>query len=204
MEPDQILDSDFNQLIQEQHFQMEGIEWEGKPMYKFSIALLESGGYFDVMAGPSGLIGFLLGGIAVAGFVFYNKGSWVGVALSIVVGTGIIIFPDIVKNIRRKNTRYAFTKNRLFFKLWWWGKESVHYIDLADIGKISYQEYEDKSGTIHFMSNKAFDFYTYDFLTGRRRDYPSFEMVPNVIELRDKLEKFRLERIANLAAGNTD
>lgn len=201
MEPEKILDKGFGQQIQEYLFEKEEIEWQGSPNPKFSITLLEQEGYYDVMTGPSSILGYILGGMAVGGYLFYTHDNWVGFVLTMLIGLAIIASPDILKNIRKKKTRYAFTKNRVFFKLWRWGKESVHIIDLADIVKITWQEYEDKSGVIHFFPNKSLDFYTYDFVTSRRRDYPTFEMVPNVIELTNQIENFRKERIREKQAN---
>jgi|GEM_PF-2772638 len=195
MQTDDILDDDFSQLIQEYLMEKEGIVWRGKPQSQFTVTLLEFDGYFDVMTGPSSVIGYVFGGMAIGGYYFYTKANWTGFVLTMLIGIAIILFPDVIKNIRKKNTRYAFTKNRIFFKLWRWGKRSIHFIDLADIEKISYQEYKDKSGVVHFMSGKPFGFHTYDFLTGRKRDYPTFEMVPNVIELTERLEELRKERV---------
>lgn len=199
MKPEIILDEGWGQQIQDYLSEKEGIEWEGSPNPKFSITLLESEGYYDVRTGPTSTLGFILGGMAIGGYLFYTHENWMGFILTMLIGLGLIASPDIVKHIRKKKTRYAFTKNRVFFKLWRWGKERVHIIDLADIVKITWQEYEDKSGTAHFFTNKPPGFYTYDFVTGRRRDYPTFEMVPDVIELTSRLESLRKERIKHKA-----
>jgi hypothetical protein len=85
----------------------------------------------------------------------------------------------------------------VFFQLWKRGKTSIHVIDLADVVRLDCNSYNDKRGTIHFMLNKKADFYTYDFVSGKRRFYPSFEMIPDALEVRDQIEKFRRERIRN-------
>jgi len=51
------------------------------------------------------------------------------------------------------------------------------------------------------MTEKDPGFYTQDFKTGRRRDYPSFEMVPDVVALAERLEGLRRERVRGMHAG---
>ena len=85
-------------------------------------------------------------------------------------------------------------KKVFFFKLWSWGITRIYFIDFADIIEIKYVEYEDKRGVIHFFSDKQFYFQTHDFVTGKERFHPTFEMVGGVIELRDKLEEYRRRR----------
>lgn len=195
MESDQILDHDFNRLIEPYLLEKEGVEWAGKPRAEFSVTLLELDGDYNVFTGAMSLFGLILGGMTIGGYIFYTTSNWTGFALTMLTGVGLILLPDIIKHIRKKNTRYAVTKNRIFFNLWRWGKKSIYIVDFSDLVKITWQEYEDKSGVIHFMTKDDPGFYTYDFLTGRRRDYPTFEMQPDVVELWNKLERLRMERI---------
>ena len=195
MEPEQILDHDFNQQIQGYLLEKEGIEWAGKPRPERTITLLELDSDYNVFTGAMSVLGLIFGGMAIGGYLFYTAANWTGFALTMLAGPCLILLPDILKHIRKKNTSYAVTKNRVFFNLWRWGKKSVHIIDLADVVKITWQEYEDKSGVIHFMTKGDPGFYTYDFLSGRRRDYPTFEMIPDSVALAERLEGLRRERI---------
>ena len=195
MNKEGILDDDFNSQIQAYLLEQEGIEWEGKPKPKFSITLFELGGHYDVMTGPTSIFGLLFAGTLIGCYKFCSDGNWLAFFLTLITGLTVILIPDIIKNERKKNTKYAFTKNRVFFQLWRWGKKSFHFIDLADVGQINYQEFKDKSGVIHFLPKKPFDFFTYDFVSGDRRFYPTFEMVPDVIELQQRLEGLRKDRI---------
>lgn len=195
MKTESILDKDFNTDFQQFLFDQEPVLWEGSPNRNFSITLLELGGYYDVAMGPTSILGFVLAGIAYGVYTFYSQGKILESILVIILGIGLIILPDILKWIRKKNTKYAFTENRIFFKLWRWGDESVHILDFNDIGKITYEEYKDKSGIIYFLPKKPLDFHTHDFETGGRRFYPTFELVSNAIELRNTLENIRKENI---------
>ena len=202
MNPDSILDKNFESQVQQRLMEKEGIEWEGNPKPKFSITLLEMGGHHDVMTGPTSILGFLLVGTFLACYLLFSNGYRIVFFLTLIAGIMSILLPDIIKNQRKKNTKYAFTKNRVFFQLWRWGKKSIHFIDLADVAQINYEEYDDKSGVIHFLPKNPFDFHTHDFISGTKRFYPTFEMVPNVVELQKRLEALRRERIIGIKEKN--
>ena len=194
MKPDNILDKNFSALIQTYQMEKEGVEWMGRPKPDFKVFMLEYGGDYNVFSGPSSLLGIILGFMAAGGYMCYMQQNWTGFAIVMLIGLMAIIFPDVVMYIRRKKTRYVVTPNRVFFNLWWWGKESTHEIDLADVVKITWQEYKNKRGTIHFMTANYPGFNTYDFQISRRRDYPTFEMVDDAVALAEKLEALRQER----------
>ena len=116
--------------------------------------------------------------------------------LSVLIGTACIFLPDFIKHKRKLNTKYAFTENRIFFKLWWWGKESIHFINYENIGSIILSELDDKSGRLIFTpKNTVFDFDTHDFGTGSKHSYPTFEMISNVAELHSQLETIRKQKL---------
>ena len=137
MKTERILDKDFNTDFQHYLLKQEKILWEGNPRKNFSITLLELGGYYDVAMGPTSILGFILAGTAYGFYTFFSQGKLFESILMLILGIGIIILPDIPKWIRKRNTKYAFTQNRIFFKLWRWGVESVHVVDFDDIGKIT-------------------------------------------------------------------
>jgi hypothetical protein len=199
MEEKNILDSDMLSSFQKNLLEGEEIEWQGVPKPKFSIVFLEGTSGFDgvIVFGSIKLIGWILGLIMLIGIGFLLNGRTIGFFIALFFAILMFFSPDIVKNKRKKATKYAFTKNRVFFQLWKRGKTSIHVIDLADVVRLDCNSYNDKRGTIHFMLNKKADFYTYDFVSGKRRFYPSFEMIPDALEVRDQIEKFRRERIRN-------
>jgi len=202
MKSTNILAKNFSHEVQKYLQENEEVEWEGQPKPKFSISLLEMGGHHDVLTGPTSILGFIVGGMLVAGYLFYLNNNWIALAATIIVGIIIIVFPDIIKNERKKNTQYVVTNNRVFFQLWRWGKKSMHVIDLADVGQITYEADKDQSGVVHFLPRKSFDFFTHDFVSGKQRFYPTFEMIPDVIELQKKLEALRKDRLRRTIIGN--
>jgi hypothetical protein len=195
MDKKEQLSNDFNRQIKLSLEENETIIWKGCPKPEFRITLLELGTYFDVATGATSILTILVFGMLFGVYKFYTAGNLVGIALTLIVGLSITLAPDLLKNKRKRNTKYAFSNRRVYFQLWRWGKTSFHSIELSDVAKITYQEYKDKSGVIHFLPKKPFDFYTYDFLTGGRRFYPSFEMVKDVIDLQNQLEQIRKENL---------
>lgn len=179
MKSDKILDKDFAESIQEYFFEKEEIEWEGVPNPGFSITFFE----FEGMVLP-----FIFTVSLFFCTYFYLEGNFLGFCLAIIICVSTLIIPEIFKYHRRINTKYAFTKNRVFFQLWRRGKSSVHIVDLADIEKVTYVAYEDKDGILYFFLKAKPDFFTYDFDKIERRHHPTFEMIPNVIEVHKTLE----------------
>ena len=202
MKSTNILENNFRDQIQKNLREQEAIEWMGKPKPKFTISLLEMDGHHDVLTGPTSILGFIVGGMLIPAYFFYIDNNWIALAATIIIELLIIVLPDIIKNKRKKHTKYAFTNNRVFFQLWKWGKTSIHHIDLADVGQISYEVNKDKAGVIHFLPRKSFDFFTHDFISGKKRFYPTFELVPEVIELQKKLEILRKDRLRRKIVGN--
>jgi hypothetical protein len=189
------LDNAFLDEIQKTFSTDETLKWSGNPNPKFSFTLLEFGGHFDALTGLTSILGFMLGGILFGSYTFYKAENWVGLVLTLIIGLISLFIPDILKHKRKQNTKYAFTNKRVYFQLWRWGKTNLHSIDLKDITQITVEEYKDKSGILHFLPKKPFDFYTYDFVSGEKRFYPTFEMVADVRDLHGEMESFRLLRL---------
>lgn len=187
------LHKDFKNHIERHLAKDEEILWIGIPKQNFSVTILEVDDDYDGLTSLKGLFGITLLGIGYFCVSFYNSDNWIGLFLTIILGLVIIAIPDIIKNIRKKNTKYAFSKTKVFFQLWRWGRISFQVIDLAQVGKITYEEFDNKSGVIHFLPREPFDFYTYDFIAGGRRFYPTFELVSDVIELQKRLDTLRKE-----------
>lgn len=197
MHPDEILDNELFQGFQQYLFDKEKILWEGEPNLKFNIVFWDKVKNDGTRSNPLHTKLIYLSAwtmIFLISKIFFNSGRGDNI-LAIVIGLAFIIVLDVLKYLRKKNTRYAVTCNRVFFQLWRWGKKSIHFVDFADIGKITYQEYNEKTGIIHFLPKKPIGFCTYDFETSERRFYPTFELVPNVIELHKQLEELWMERI---------
>lgn len=183
--------------IQQYLSKNEKIIWQGKPKPKFSFTLLELGGHYDAMTGMTSVLGLVLGGMVCGCFVFYNSENWIAFVLTLLIGFATILIPDLLKNKRKKNTAYFVTNKRVYFQLWRWGKISIHSIDFQDIARIVVEEYQDKSGILHFLPKKPFGFSTHDFVSGEKRHYPTFEMVQDVKNLQEQLEELRRRILTN-------
>lgn len=181
-----------DQLQKDDHFPQKGLLWEGRPMSKFTVTFLETASNFDVMPGSASILGFTFVVIALFSLAFYANEKWLMLVLTLSIGVLLLSIPDIVKYIRKSHTRYAFSKDKVYFRLWRWGKVRTHVIDLAEVGKITYEAYKNKSGVLHFLPVEQCNFYTYDFYSGKKRFYPTFELVPDVVALQKQLEDLRL------------
>ncbi|MEZ4886381.1 MAG: hypothetical protein R3E32_16720 [Chitinophagales bacterium] len=177
-------------------WETEKMEWRSSPIFKFGFTIFADDGKTHYEPGLQSFLGLISAIAVVLIYMFYMTANWLGFGLAIFITTIATTLPDIFKYIRKKNTEYAFNKNGVFFKLWGLGGTNIHFIDFADIDQITYVEYKEKRGVIYFMSNKDFYFRTYDFATGKERFHPTFEMIEDVIEMRNRLEVYRREKIA--------
>ena len=203
MIPDEILDSEFSENFQEYLFEKEGIIWEGNPNLELSKQSVDEEFYprnGQIQISPITFFLIFVGQMLFIVISTITQSELAGIS-GVIAGFAILKIRPQIRRLRQKNTRYAFTRNRVFFQLWRWGKRSVHFVDFADVAQITYQEYYDKSGTIHFLPKKSFNFYTYDFENGEKRFYPTFEKIPDVLELHKKLEAVWMERINSKLAG---
>jgi hypothetical protein len=168
----------------------EEIIWEGKPIQKFEFVPLNFS-YYDVATGPTNIFFISLAITIFFTIRFYKEGNWLSLLITMIIGGAIFLGPDILKHLRRKRTEYLLTNKRAFFKLWRYGKYSIHDIELKEVGKFHTVEFSDKTGSLHFMSNSPFNFRTHDFITGGMRHYPTFENIQNVVSLSEKLDKLK-------------
>jgi len=191
---EKVLDQDLKKELQE-CLTEEAIIWEGNPSPNFSITWLESDGTFDAGLGFSNIFAIVLGAIVSLSAVSYNYGSWIGLILTSLIGIAILLAPEIANYKRKRNTKYAFTKNGVFFYLWHWKEKSTHFVDFLDIDRITYEEDADKNGVVYFLPKKAFDFHTRNLDSGSKRMYLTFEAIPNVVDLKKRLEELRRARV---------
>ena len=157
------------------------IIWKGQPRYKARVAIIE------IFGGGWGIFAMLLTLIFMSilfftGFCFITGDYKTGI-ISGALFLSIIFVPEILKRIRRSNTRYTVTNKKVKFELWWWGERSVHEVPLENINRFYYVEFKDKYGHIHLILKKPQDFRTRNFWSGLQRQTLSFEDIPDVIEL---------------------
>jgi len=186
-------DNEFTEELEKLLPEGEIIEWVGSPKPKFGISILESGYYHDVMMGPSSRLGIVLGITIFTSSFFVAKNNIIGTVITILLGFTTIVLPNILQNRRRNKTKYAFTAEKVIFKLAYLTTEKIHILNFNEIAQLKVQFYKDNSGVIYFIPKKPVEFYTKDFQGGKKRFYPTFEMVPEVVELSELIEKFRLK-----------
>lgn len=172
----------------------ESLIWRGKPNPPFSISLLEVDGYHDVVTGPVNPLSIILGIVIFGIWHFVTNEMWLVVVLMSIIGVAVLAAPELIKRRRKKKTEYAFSRNRIFFKLWYLWKERIVAVDFNDIGKITTETYKDKAGVIYFMMKNEPQFKTYDFITSERRFHPTFEFVAEVENLSSQLRELMKKR----------
>jgi len=65
---------------------------------------------------------------------------YIGIYFYAFISSLLFFSTDFVKHFRKLNTKYAITNKRIFFKLWWWGKNRLSYINLNRIRKMDYEK----------------------------------------------------------------
>ena len=85
--------------------------------------------------------------------------------------------------------QYAFTDKKVLIKntRWLWPK--IHSISFSAIHRMTYEYYEDGSGTIYFMTVNPPGFKTHNLENAKDRFYPTFEHIPDVQVVFEQLYK---------------
>ncbi len=120
--------------------------------------------------------------IALIALIFYVL-SW---PLKIVVSI-IALLILTMKFLRMTKSKYAYSNKRIFISTWNWGKQTLNTFGLEEIGQISTEEYHNKSGILHFLPKKPFNFKTKGLLSGQHRHYPTFEFIGDIQELAEDI-----------------
>jgi len=196
-----LLDDDFLNNWGNKIFKPGDILWEGKPDEKErSIYWLE--GNHDMGLGVGGY-GTGLGSMSL--FVFLATIVLCFVGLDFYVGDGLSLFsycllfaffavaviPDLYLDYSFRQTRYAITDSQVFFRLLHWGKPKIFVLNWEEVHRLTWEEYKNGRGTLYFMCHEKPDFYTHSFSTGDPRMHVTFELVPEVRQVFQKLEKLR-------------
>jgi len=179
-----ILDTPIIENIQDLLTTGESIVWKGSPNPNRSNAILEGDDGSGIPGHRMNALGIVLSlfFLSIYGFLFLNFTTGF-----IFLFTSLTSFflPEILKKKRKENTKYHITSKRIIFELWWYGKKSIHQIELSNLRDMIISEGERNKGTIYFVvkNPQAIDFITYCFRKGERRHQPTFEMVDNVNEV---------------------
>lgn len=180
MNPDDILDAPVANDIRNALQPGERLLWEGSPLWDpggfFLFKSRNWSNFFSFIAYTSGmvLLTYILRPTDPPDF-------W----LVVLVVLGLYVANSGYKYMERRAIRYGVSDQRAFFQLWEWGRKKLYIINLDEVMQVTYQEFDDKAGVLYFfpMPNKSFNFSTYDLSSREKRFQPTFEMVPEVVEL---------------------
>lgn len=178
----------FEKKLSENLLENETILWIGEPKPTFTISLWNginasfSVEYPTPINSGSNMFGGLLLLLTILTFL---SGAWlVGFILLF-----ILLFPDLIRLLRRRYTKYAITNKRFVFQLWWWGFSSFNSIPLKRIIKLQKDEVLKNCGSITLFMNGEHEFWTRDFVTSEMSVYPTFEMIQNLDEVYNKISR---------------
>lgn len=186
-----ILDAPFETDNLSRISQNETIIWRGAPSrslsifdigldFSFILALVKRGAFFSWF-----ILAFIL-------YTIYVEITPLALAISAVIAIIAIITPEYFLIKRRMNTHYILTSKQLIFQLWWWNKKSTHSIPLSNIAnvRISEKSYND-TGVILILVKDAsqLDFTTHDFASNEARHQPTLEMIKEIHNVTEILQK---------------
>ncbi|MBR9919735.1 MAG: hypothetical protein GYB31_02785 [Bacteroidetes bacterium] len=139
------------------------------------------------------MVFFTFGIAAAAGglsLLIFQAYFFVSFFLVLILTSFVGFLPNLFDFMGRNKTSYRVTENYFIFTLnkFGLGKSRVYYIPHTDIWKITYEEYGDKSGTIHILTRSKPRFRTYNYKEHTFRPHPTFEHIPRVIEAFKKIE----------------
>lgn len=195
---DEILDKDIVERDQFELLKEERILWKGKPKKYFSLTFLEMFGYYDSI---SFITGFQIFFLIITYYQVrdnYSDGNVIISIFSLVIGLIIILLPDLIKNHIKQKTKYYLTNKRVIIDTRNMIKRKVFELMLFEIGNITYQEFKNGTGVIHFMPIEKVNFKTRDFFASKVREYPSFELIENVVEeyktIKEKISRLKQDQ----------
>ncbi|MDA9774215.1 hypothetical protein N9B82_04585 [Saprospiraceae bacterium] len=161
----------------------EKLIWEGKPQYKARWAFLEifgggaeTGPYMAVL--PVGLIL-----IVIALIKAINTGEYLFICLWTIALFLLLFGAEFHKMIRRKNTKYVVSDQKVSIHDFWYGVKSKNEIELSNISSFYLENYKGNCGIIHIYVKEAKTFSTRNFWSGSQRALITFEDVANASEV---------------------
>jgi len=178
-----VLDDDFFEDNSLDLKKDEKIIWRGNPRKYFSITFLEIFGPYDslsIITGYQILTLMIIYQEAKNKLFDDNYALFIG---TIIIGSLIFILPDIYKNYKKINTEYYATGDRILIKTTKLFKPKLKWIWKSDISRITYQEFKNGSGILFFIPKRKSKIKTRDYFALRRRHYPTFELIDNVLDV---------------------
>jgi len=171
------------------------IVWEGKPKYKARWAFLEiffSGNNILLMFAYPVLL-FL----SALGFIqYYGEQNYTMLTLIIFINLLILFGIEIHKSIRRKNTHYVVTEDKIKISDYWYGQKLKQEVPFSNIAKFYLEDYKDGIGIIHIFikDDSERHFKTRGFFSGMERHHLTFEDIENAATLYELL-RIQLKQI---------
>jgi len=167
--------------------------WKGEPKPYFSISMAEVL-VRDANVSAAAVLQFVMSLILICKVVYLVDGSdnvksTVITALLLL----IVMVPDVLRHIRKANTQYYLTTERVVIKTLYYLQKQQYTLELVDIMDVSYEGYKDGYGTLFLQMVRVGRRKTYDFFTGARRHFPTLELVSDYAAVKRQIDTLRSE-----------
>ena len=175
----------------------EKVIWKGSPRKYFSITLLEIFGPYDSLSIITGyqIIGLILIYQKANGYII--AADYALLVPTILLGGLILLLPDFYKHYKKVNTEYFVTGERVLIKTTKFFQPRLTWIWKSDLSRVSYQEFKNKSGTLFFIPKQKLNIKTRDLPGYRRRHFPTFEVIDNVLGVHKLINDLYFTRVNN-------
>lgn len=178
---------DFPHLWQHYINEPDKIIWVGGPQKRTGKSALDRGFLHYFVHFPLEVFSFflVLGILAFLLYLYPLNGYWGLKSGVLFLGVALLFIPDYLNDLSRQQTKYMITKDSILFRLVKnrWSKARVYRIPFDNIAKVSYEQYDDESGVLHFFVKEKVNFKTEEFVSGRLRYHPTFESIADVISV---------------------
>ena len=187
---EEILDDDLLNKNKFQLLEKEEILWKGEPKNYFSFTLFEVFGPYDSISLVTGFQVYILGATFLGTRDLISEGALSTAIIALGQAIIIVLLPDVLKHYRKVNTKYYFTNKRVVVETWKLGRREVVELFLDDLRQMTYQEFKNGIGVIFFIPKRKIRFRMRDFFASRKREYLTFELIPNVVDVWDSFNLF--------------
>jgi hypothetical protein len=159
----------------------EHLIWEGRPIPR---GYTEMPGLFRYVIHSAILWGIIIGSLIV-GLV-----SWIVGLEVLFIGMSVLLWEKITVYRQISSIRYAISNQRVFFQFLNQPVPNLHWLEFTELEKVIWEEFVDKKGVLHFIPKPGvpIHFETYDLIKRVKRFDPTFELLPEVMQVFEKLK----------------
>ncbi|MEM6378471.1 MAG: hypothetical protein AAF705_09665 [Bacteroidota bacterium] len=108
----------------------------------------------------------------------------------------VIFISEAYQYYKGKATKYFISNQRIVLVSWSGFKPTYCSMEFKVLVSVNYEKYRDKLGTIFLMIGQDFRFKATDFFSIEKRNFPTFELISNCVDLFEliKAQQLKLNR----------